>query len=243
LDPAEEKIHAEERAQVRRFFAERTEGFFLEVGARLPFLGSQTWHLERRGWRGILVEPIPEQAEALRRERPGSQVFEAACSSPDKRGTADFHIADLPGWSSLERYAHPEPETRRVYRQTIQVAVRTVDEILAECGDPHVDFVSVDTEGTEVDVLRGFDLERHRPDLVLVEDYRYGLATHRHLTGRGYRLAHRTDPNSWYMPKDSPRMRPSLAYRLQLFRWMYLSLPFRKLRRWRKLRRERAANQ
>ena len=97
---------------MRRFFEERTDGFFLEVGAKLPFLGSQTWHLEKRGWRGILVEPIPDQAEGLRRERPGSQVFEAACSSPDKRGPADFHVGEHPGWSSLERQSHPDPETR-----------------------------------------------------------------------------------------------------------------------------------
>ncbi len=47
-----------ERQLVRKFFGD-TPGFFVEVGANHPIEGSQSWHLEQRGWRGILVEPQP----------------------------------------------------------------------------------------------------------------------------------------------------------------------------------------
>ena len=156
--------HFQERALIRRFFDERRTGFFIEVGANDPFHRSQTWHLEELGWQGILVEPQPDKAELLRKERPKSRVFETACSTPEKRGMATLHVPEHNGSSSLE------PEDGATYVETVEVTLRTLDELLAECGDPHPHFISIDTEGTEVDVLRGFDLARHRPDLILLEE-------------------------------------------------------------------------
>src|SRR6187549_2157621 len=76
---------------VREFFADTPRGFFVEVGANDPKKDSQSWHLEEAGWRGILVEPLPELASELRRLRK-AKVFEVACSSPDRAGqTMQLH--------------------------------------------------------------------------------------------------------------------------------------------------------
>jgi hypothetical protein len=61
------------------------KGFFVEVGAFDPVDFSQTWMLEQRGWDGLLVEPIPAQADKLRRTRC-ARVFEVACGSPEQNG-------------------------------------------------------------------------------------------------------------------------------------------------------------
>ena len=45
-----------EKVLVREFFGD-TKGFFVEVGANDPRQGSQSWHLEQAGWRGVLIEP------------------------------------------------------------------------------------------------------------------------------------------------------------------------------------------
>src|SRR5579864_173918 len=77
------------------FFRGARLGYFVEVGANDPEDLSQTWHLEQRGWTGILVEPQPELALELRRRRT-AQVFAVACASPQHAGTTmSLHLAGI----------------------------------------------------------------------------------------------------------------------------------------------------
>ncbi len=178
------------------FFGPLQTGFFVEVGANQPQQGSQSWQFEQAGWRGVLVEPQPDLAERLRQSRR-AHVVAAACSSPANAGTAmTLHV--LGPHSSLNRELAVTGVTAQ---STIEVPVRTLDEILEQAGAPTpIDFVSIDVEGHEVEVLSGFDLARWRPRLLLVEDHVTSLATHRYLTRAGYRLIRRTGPNGWYVP-------------------------------------------
>jgi len=69
---------ASEGELIWEFFRRNPNGFFVEVGANDPHNGSQTWLLEQRGWRGILVEPLSRFYEALQAARPRSRVFQVA---------------------------------------------------------------------------------------------------------------------------------------------------------------------
>lgn len=81
-------------------------------------------------------------------------------------------------------------------------------------------------------MLRGLDLAKHGPDLLLVEDHMLGLTTHLYLRRQGlYKLVRRRVRNNWYIPRDRPFDSTSLYERLQLFRKVWLSPPFRRLRR------------
>jgi FkbM family methyltransferase len=221
---------------VWEYFGRRKAGFFVEVGANHPTEGSQTWLLEQNGWRGILVEPQERLFQQLTQHRPRCQVFRAACSTPDKTGFAALHIpADsLNGFASLERNVD---DFGIRYERTERVELATLDALLVRAGSPKVDFVSIDTEGTELDVLRGFDVPRHRPGLILIEDKGQSLCKHRHLRARGYKLVKRTELNNWYVPQDTGFTMTTPAERLKLWRKVFLGLPFRKLRHWRHTRR------
>jgi len=207
-----------------QFFAPARKGFFVEVGANEPQRGSQSWQFEQAGWNGVLVEPQPDLAADLRRLRR-AYVVAAACSSPANAGSAmTLHVSGP--HSSLK----PElAVTGVVTKNTIDVPVRTLDDILEEAKAPvPIDFVSIDVEGHEVEVLSGFDLARWRPRLVLIEDHVTTLATHRCLTRAGYRLIRRTGLNGWYVPRaQAPRVG---AGWLQLARKYYFALPIRMLR-------------
>jgi hypothetical protein len=85
------------------FFKFRTEGYFVEVGANDPKAGSQTWLLERVGWTGLLIEPLPDKFDILREERPKSQVLQVAVSAPEKIGEQLFYIGSDDVRSSLEK--------------------------------------------------------------------------------------------------------------------------------------------
>jgi FkbM family methyltransferase len=206
------------------FFDLSRGGYFVEVGANEPQNGSQTWQFEQAGWNGVLVEPQPDLAERLRRARH-AHVVAAACSSPANAGST-VRLYLLGPHSSLKRDL---VVTGVVANGAIDVPARTLDDILEEAAAPSpIDFVSIDVEGHEVEVLSGFDLVRWRPRLILVEDHVTNLATHRFLTRADYRLIRRTGLNGWYVPR-SDAARVGLGW-WQIARKYYLALPIRMLR-------------
>ena len=196
------------------------KGFFVEVGAFHPIDFSQTFMLEQRGWDGLLVEPIPAQAENLRRMRR-TRVFEVACGSPEQHGrTQRMSIAGA--LSSLRADQGTDG-------QSVDVQVRTLDSLLAEAGVQRIDLLSVDVEGAELDVLAGFSFDKYRPGLILLEDFAERLDKHRFMHAHGYKRVRRTGNNSWYVPDDMPF--PLSAFeRWQLVRKYYLALPTRWLK-------------
>jgi FkbM family methyltransferase len=209
------------------FFGRSAHGFFVEVGANDPIAGSQTYLLEQMGWEGLLVEPQPECCERLRAQRPRSKVIQAACGSPAQRGKAPFFIASADMLSSLRKPTH---ERSIRFTTVAEVQIVTLDDVLEQNGSPKVDFLSIDVEECELDVLKGVDLARHRPRLILVEDYVFSLDVHRHLTRAGYRLVKRTGSNNWYVPRGTPFTLSSWWERVKLFRKMHLGTPVRRLK-------------
>lgn len=222
--------------QVWEYFGRRTEGFFIEVGANDPEIGSQTFHLEQQGWSGILVEPQSTLVAQLKARRPQSRVVQAACTSQEKSGQGVIHLPKnaYHGFATTDPAA--EEEDVEFDRQE-PISLVTLDSILQDTGTPQVDLLSVDTQGTELDVLKGFDLRKHRPRLILLEDHVTALYKHRYLRSQGYKLVRRTELNNWYIPDDAPPPKRDPRERLKLFRKVFLGLPFRKFRAWRHRRR------
>jgi FkbM family methyltransferase len=208
-----------------KFFGAKRDGFFVEAGANHPTKCSQTWLFELHGWKGILVEPMAKNCELLRQHRPGSRVFQCALGAPEQRGRAQLNVAA--GNDGLSGLVSNDGV---VVERVEEVEVRTLDEVLAGAGNPKLDLVSIDVEGLELQVLRGFDLARHHPAMLLVEDHLQQLSVHHHLVRNGYRLVKRTGLNNWYIPRNQPFHMTSRLEWLRLFRKMFLSLPFRKIK-------------
>ena len=177
-------------------YVRERRGTFVELGAFDGMNQSNTAWLEaNRGWRGILVEAIPEAYEQCVRNRPLATVVNCACVSDDySEPTVEMVYAGLmsivrgarasddadEAWVSLGE------ELQELERYTCSVPARTLTAVLDEHRLTSVDLLSVDVEGYEAQVLRGFDLERFKPRHVLVEESDGG-EVHRHLTARGYR--------------------------------------------------------
>jgi FkbM family methyltransferase len=214
----------DETRLVREFFQSQP-GYFVDVGANDPTDQSQTFHLEQFGWDGVLIEPQPDLAEALRRSRKAS-VYAVACSSPENSGRS-MPLTLAGAYSSLNTVLRVA--TAKV-SGCIDVPIRTLDEVLADAGAPSpIDFLSIDVEGHELEVLRGFDFGRWRPRLILIEDHVLDRRLHNYLVARGYAWIRRTGLNSWYVTGPSaPRIGP--YGRLQFARKYYLGVPIRRLR-------------
>lgn len=222
IENRKQREGAAERRLIRLFFDDKADGLFIEVGANDPKNLSQTWHLEELGWSGILVEPIPALCAALREQRPKSAVVQAACAKPADRGTAEFLVAKHDAQSAL---SFDKLEFRPDIEETIKVRVMTLDDVISEDPDTQgkpFDFVSIDVEGAQIDVLRGYSLKQHRPKLLLIEDHMTDLQTHRVIRRRGYRLAKRTGLNNWYVPDGQPFALTTPGERFKLWRKVYL---------------------
>jgi FkbM family methyltransferase len=154
------------------------KGFFVEAGAFDGYVQSNTYWLERfAGWRGLLVEPIPELYREAVRNRPGSRVVNCALVPPQVSGqpvqmryagTMSI-VAGARGGESEDsaylRSAFAIPEEP----YEVSVPGRTLSELLDELDAPEVDLLSLDLEGYEAQALEGLDLERHAPRFILVE--------------------------------------------------------------------------
>jgi len=187
-------------------FRGRESGTCVEVGAHDGITGSNTYRFEKAGWKCVLVEPIPGLCRRMRAFRTGAVVNCAASSEP---GEAVFHVAEpLESWSSLhltERRRDRITAAEAAVRE-IRVPKRTLDDILAEAGVETPDFVSIDVEGHELEVLKGFSLDRFRPRILIVEDNLdgTGAGVKAHLENAGYRNFLRTGVNDWYARDTDP---------------------------------------
>ena len=213
---------SEEIQLIWDFFDHSKTGFFVEVGANDPINLSLTYYLEINGWSGILIEPQPDLTEQLKAKRK-AKVWPVACGAPEDRGEAELFI--LGEFSSLKKHV---VFTDLVYSDSITVSVMTLDEILQAEGNPTIDFLSIDVEGTELNVLRGIDLKRVRPRLIFIEYHILSLDIHRFLLHHKYKLIRRTGVNSWYIPIDLDFNVPLLE-KIKLFRKVYLGTPLRKM--------------
>jgi len=210
---------------ISEFFQNRAPGFFVDVGAADPQLGSQSWCLEQAGWSGVLVEPRPDCAERLRRERQ-ARVYEVACSSPRNAGRT-MQLRLRGGFSTLNDSLVVAGMTAPT---AIPVLIRTLDDILTEAGAPDpIDFLSIDVEGHEIEVLEGFDFNRWKPRLILIEDHVLDRRLHHWLQKRHYKWVRRSGLNGWYVPVDCS-MSVSWIGRLQFVRKYYLAMPARRVR-------------
>jgi len=201
-----------------------SRGIFLEIGANHPTQLSQTWLLEQNGWTGFLIEPLPEMAAMLTKQRPNSKVFESAVSSAEKRGQAYLIVKEDQAESEL---VFDRPTNDCAFQP---VPVRTIDDVLSEAGCQRIDFLSIDIEGMEIPALTAFDFDRYRPALILIEDHCQDLTKHRFLTSKGYKVVNRCGCNNWYILRNVRYSGKRTISRYELYRKLFLGLPFRILR-------------
>jgi FkbM family methyltransferase len=154
-------------------FEGKLDGRFIEVGAFDGHHLSVSYVFEAVGWTGVLIEPIPEAYEACRARRTASRVVHAALSKRGSTGIATLTHAPRDGTLSYLK-TNPEHEADVQRREgggqrRIQVPLRTMDEVLGD-NPGQIDFVVIDVEGGEHDLLDGFSLDRYRPRVVMIEE-------------------------------------------------------------------------
>lgn len=149
-------------------FNKKEGGFYIELGANDGLTQSNTAFFEKtRKWKGILIEPSLMGYELCLKNRPNSICFNYACVSNDYKD--DFVYGDFEN-NSLSLMASINGE-RLSSKNLTPVKAVTLETILDSQNITHIDFLSLDTEGYELNILKGLNLDKHRPNYMLIEIY------------------------------------------------------------------------
>ncbi len=198
-------------------FEGQTEGFFIEAGAFNGVDYSATYVFEQLGWHGLLVEPIPERAEQCRVNRPHSRVVHAALGSPGDPETVTLHATDdqyggMLSFVDRGSTHHQNMSKSGMPIRTVSVPQVTLDSLL-ESHTGRIDLAIIDVEDNEVRVLSGFDLAKHRPRVLLIEDGSVGKNQPLHLVIRAhpYTLMAWAGENAVYLHNEEEGLRRRFA--------------------------------
>ena len=155
----------------------------MEAGANDGFEQSNTYYFERfRGWRGVLIEPIPELYRKCQKRRPKSRVVQAALVGSDFAGREiEMQFAGLMSVSdgAFGDEARRDEHLRKAveakvlgdgFSYKVSVPARTLSDVLeCEARGREIDLLSLDVEGAELMALGGLDRARHVPRYICVE--------------------------------------------------------------------------
>lgn len=158
---------------LRRLFEGVAHGRYVDVGAHHPRRFSNTYLFYRRGWRGINIEPNPEAFRMFESDRNGDTNLQMGIAS--RKGTLTYYQFDEPALNTFDQ-GMVEARRSTPYRVigTVPVVVDRLDSVLGRYlpAGAQIDFLSVDVEGLDYEVLTSNDWQRFRPKCVVVEALR-----------------------------------------------------------------------
>jgi len=158
-----------------KYFNDEYKGVCVEVGAADGISGSNTYYFENKGWKTLCIEPIPEAFNKCNSIRKHSLNYGVSNYNNDNM---DFFVVCLNG-DNTSAISSLQVDERLINShaslisniEKISVEVRTLDYIFNEIDFPKdIDFISIDTENTEFDVLKGLDLNIYNVKFFIIEN-------------------------------------------------------------------------
>lgn len=151
------------------FYNYKENGYFVEIGASDGITLSNTYFLEKSyKWKGICVEPIPEMYEKCKQNRSCITSNLAVYHTSNQK--VNFDIAENSLLSGISEHIDCYKDAVEKNKTTIQVNTISLLDLLIQNNAPsHIDYLSLDTEGTEYEILKPFDFNQFTFGLIDVE--------------------------------------------------------------------------
>jgi FkbM family methyltransferase len=157
---------------LKRIFNGKKNGFYVDVGAHHPKRFSNTFLFYKMGWRGINIEPRPGSKKLFDKYRKRDINIEAAISNSNENLT--YYIFDEPALNSFDKELSLTRVENTKYKllEEISIETKTLSEILYEYlpDNQQIDFLTIDTEGFDLMVLKSNNWDKYRPEVILCED-------------------------------------------------------------------------
>jgi len=200
-----------------RALGDMQNGFYVDVGAGHPVYDNVSFAFYLAGWRGITVEPNPALAALARAVRPRDRLYEGLCGAIAGQATLylqrEFHGLST---TVAEHAQAAEKEVKRS-AEAVTLPMTTLAALCEQHAPANFEFLKVDVEGAEADVLRGANFSRFRPKVIVVEaikpltlapawdEWEPLLARH------GYACAWDDDLNRYYVAEEARAVAPRLT--------------------------------
>ena len=187
-----------------QFFDDNYIGVCIDVGAYDGINGSNTYYFEKKGWKTLCIEPIPESFNKCNSIR--EHTINCCVSNYDK-DNVEFNIVRLHGdnvsaISSLEIDERLIDSHKHLINtiEKINVKVKSLDTILKEYNiSKNIDFISIDTENTEIDVLKGIDFNTYNINFLIIENNFNESIIENFLLLKNFTKIHRLAVNDFYV--------------------------------------------
>jgi FkbM family methyltransferase len=178
-----------------------TNGFFVDVGSADGIVESNTYALERKGWKGVCIDAFPENMQSRT-----CQVFEAAVDSEAGKHVTFYRAGILGG---IGAYLNHNKDDVMKEGRPVDLVTTTLGNILDRAKAPKfIHFMSLDIEGAELAALQGFPFDRYQLGALVVEHNfeepkRANLQAL--LESHGYRRVHSFSADDFYRPAKDVR--------------------------------------
>lgn len=191
-------------------FDRKKDGFYVDVGANHEEYHSVTKFFYERGWHGINIEPIPRLIKPFNSKRPRDINLNYAVSS--KKGTLRFReYPKHDGYSTFSEKSKKEHAKQNLPYKDYDVKVDSLENIFAEHKVSQIDFLKVDVEGFEEEVLKSNDWKMYRPTIVCIEANHRDADWSKYLQANGYERLIFDGLNEYYVAKESRKIFDNFA--------------------------------
>jgi FkbM family methyltransferase len=192
-------------------FVGQDAGTYVDVGGGHPVADNVSFWFYLKGWRGLVVEPQQALADIYAHVRPRDHTV--SCLAGQADGEAEFHVVEkLHGFSSTVReHAQGAAEFGAAFK-TVTKPTRPLAALITEAGLETIDFLKIDVEGAEAEVLAGMDFACQRPRVILLEAVAPGsmadasAAWEHELLARGYRFVFFDRLNRFYVAEEAKEL-------------------------------------
>ncbi len=164
---------------LRNIFGNQKAGFYVDVGAHHPMRFSNTYFFYKQGWMGINIEAMPGSMKLFEKFRPRDINMEVPIYSENK--VLPYYIFNEPALNGFDRSL--SEERGRLYDnyhviEIIDLKTKKLSQILDEYlpKNQQIDFLSIDVEGLDMEVLKSNDWKRYLPKVVLIEVFKSSLS-------------------------------------------------------------------
>ena len=156
---------------LRKIFKNQKKGFYVDIGAHHPKRFSNTNLLYKKGWKGINIDATPGSMKLFNQLRPRDTNLELGVGV--KEAMLNYYIFNEPALNSFSKELSElrnNEQSEIFIKQVIKVNVKPLYKVLDNYLNGHkIDFLNIDVEGMDLDVLNSNDWSKYRPKFIIAE--------------------------------------------------------------------------
>lgn len=159
--------------QVFQILQQKKNGFFVDIGSHHPVIANNTYFFHLRGWNGICVDPNPELVRLYKKIRPENIFLNVGISNQTETSLNYYKLKKgLSARNSFSREYIYSNNLQESIEEIIPIKTMSLQQVFEEnLAVATIDFLSVDCEGLDFEVLQSNNWEKYRPKIVCIETH------------------------------------------------------------------------